>query len=413
MKELLRIAAALRADSRPAVLATLVKTAGSSYRRTGARLLLTAAHTRIGSISGGCLEEDIAAHASAVLSSGQPRTLVYDTTDENDLVWGAGLGCHGIVHVLLEPVAGLPPALAFVLDAWSRREAAVLLTAFDDTGPANIETSPANRSAAPSPRLLRGGPLFALAENNATWIFPALSDTTAASSSQLTPSSPPPGTAFLHELAKKTLGTAASSSQTHSPLSAFPAPHSTNAANTSAALFAEYLPPPPALAIFGAGDDAQPLVRLAAELGWLVTVVDSRAAFATPARFPEAAAVRLASPADAVAAASLDARSFAVVMTHRYLDDAPILRDLLPRPLAYVGLLGPKKRAEKILADLARDGLHLTPAMRARLHAPVGLDLGGGTPEEVALAILAEIQAFHSARDARPLRERGKPIHHE
>jgi xanthine/CO dehydrogenase XdhC/CoxF family maturation factor len=98
-------------------------------------------------------------------------------------------------------------------------------------------------------------------------------------------------------------------------------------------------------------------------------------------------------------------------MTHHYVHDVPLLRALLPRPLAYLGLLGPKKRAERILADLARDGLALTPELRARLHAPVGLDLGADSPEQVALAILAEMQATLSGRDARPLRERTRPIH--
>jgi xanthine/CO dehydrogenase XdhC/CoxF family maturation factor len=116
---------------------------------------------------------------------------------------------------------------------------------------------------------------------------------------------------------------------------------------------------------------------------------------------------------EAVAAAPLEARALVVVMTHRYLDDLPILRALLPRPLAYLGLLGPKKRAEKILADLAREGCALASEQSARLHAPVGLDLGGATPEEVALAILAEMQAVRWQRDARPLRGRTRPIHHD
>jgi xanthine/CO dehydrogenase XdhC/CoxF family maturation factor len=89
----------------------------------------------------------------------------------------------------------------------------------------------------------------------------------------------------------------------------------------------------------------------------------------------------------------------------------PLLRDLLARPLAYLGLLGPKKRAERILADLAQSGLAITPAMRARLHAPVGLDLGADSPEQVALAMLAEMLAVLAHREARPLRERTQPIH--
>jgi xanthine/CO dehydrogenase XdhC/CoxF family maturation factor len=106
-----------------------------------------------------------------------------------------------------------------------------------------------------------------------------------------------------------------------------------------------------------------------------------------------------------------DADALAVVMTHHYVHDVPILRDLLARPLGYLGLLGPRKRAEKILGDLEAAGLKIPPEQRARLHAPVGLDLGADSPEQVALSIIAEIQATLSGRDARPLRERQRPIH--
>jgi xanthine dehydrogenase accessory factor len=366
MKELLRITDALRASTEPAVLATLVKAEGSSYRRTGARLLLRDAAPRLGSISGGCLEEDLAAHAAAVLTTGQPRTVVYDTTGENDLVWGAGLGCHGIVDVLLERVNGLPPALAFIEDAWTRREAAVLVTAFRSQGEA-----------------LPAGAVFAASETGRDWRDPSpLSESVA-------------------KIALNNLQTQLSKTLTLGSLAGAPE------------VFIEYLPPPPALTVFGAGDDAQPLVRLATELGWLVTVIDSRSAYASAARFPSARGVIVAPPAEAVAVAKLDARSLAVVMTHRYLDDVPILRDVMTRPLAYLGLLGPKKRFEKIMHDLAAEGLALTSDQQLRVHAPVGLDLGGSTPEEVALSILAEIQAVRCNRDARPLRERTKPIHHE
>ena len=98
-------------------------------------------------------------------------------------------------------------------------------------------------------------------------------------------------------------------------------------------------------------------------------------------------------------------------LTHHYRHDVPVLRGLLPLRLGYLGLLGPKKRSERILEDLARDGLAVTQAMRTRLHAPVGLDLGADAPEEVALSIIAEMKAELSGRDARPLRERLRPIH--
>ncbi len=177
------------------------------------------------------------------------------------------------------------------------------------------------------------------------------------------------------------------------------------------AVFLEMFSPPNALFIFGAGDDAQPLARLAHELGWHVTIADPRAAFATAERFPLADAVVVAPAESLVARASPGADAVAVVMTHHYVHDVPILRDLLGLPITYLGLLGPRKRAEKILSDLTAAGLEISPAQRARLHAPVGLDLGSDTPEQVALSIVAEIQASLTGHNAKPLRERTRPIH--
>lgn len=328
MKELQAILRALLSPAAgAAVLATLATVEGSSYRRPGARLLLTADGRRLGSISGGCLEEDILVRARNVLATGIAESVVYDTTSENDLVWGVGLGCHGVVRVVLEK---LPPR-----PAWA----------------------------------------VALAENFAAR-RPAL-------------------LAVTHLAATDTpLGTRLSGEPT-----------------TDAGTFFDRIRPPTALAIFGAGDDAQPLARLAHELGWQVTVADPRAAFATAERFPEAQTLAVAPSGDLVGRVAPDADTLAVVMTHHYVHDVPLLRALLPRPLAYLGLLGPKKRAERILADLAREGLAITAEMRARLHAPVGLDLGADSPEQVALAIVAEMQAVLAHRDARPLRERTRPIH--
>lgn len=328
MKELQAILHALLDSAMGAtVLATLATVEGSSYRRPGARLLLTAEGQRLGSISGGCLEEDVLVRARNVLASGITETVIYDTTSENDLIWGVGLGCHGVVRVVIERLPLQP--------AWA--------------------ASLAENFAARHPTLLAVTHL-------------------AADPAQL-------GTRLVNE-------------QT-----------------TDAGTFFDRIRPPTALAIFGAGDDAQPLARLAHELGWHVTVADPRAAFATAERFPTAQALAVAPSGDLVDRVAPDADTLAVVMTHHYVHDVPLLRALLPRPLAYLGLLGPKKRAERMLADLARDGLAITAEMRTRLHAPVGLDLGADSPEQVALAIVAEMQAVLTRRDARPLRERTLPIH--
>jgi xanthine/CO dehydrogenase XdhC/CoxF family maturation factor len=330
MKELPAIVAALLAPAAgPAVLATLVNVEGSSYRRPGARLLLLADGRRIGSISGGCLEEDVVTRAAQVRATGTADAVVYDTSSENDLVWGVGLGCHGVVRVLIEK---LPPH-----PAW----AAALARNFAARRPTALA-------------VIHGG------EDRHGW------GTRLAA----------PGDCADPER-----------------------------------LLAETVLPPTALAIYGAGDDAQPLARLAGELGWRVTVADPRAAFATAGRFPTAERLVVGPASELVAKTAPDAATLAVVMTHHYVHDVPLLRDLLARPLAYLGLLGPRKRADQILADLAAQGAIITAAQRARLHAPVGLDLGADGPEQVALSILAEMQAVLAGRDARPLRARTRPIH--
>ncbi|MBL9203867.1 MAG: XdhC family protein [Opitutaceae bacterium] len=328
MKELSSILVQLsQSDSYPAVLATLVSVEGSSYRRPGARLLVTAQGRRVGSISGGCLEDDLVARVPRVLRTQTPEAVVYDTTSENDLVWGVGLGCHGVVRVLLEPLPAPPDWLAPAVRQVAERKAFQLATVH----------------AGPDPR--RWGTF---------WSETSESDDT---------------------------------------------------------VFVEAIPPLLALLIFGAGDDAQPLVRLAKEFGWRVVVIDPRTALATPERFPLADAVVGGPLSTILPTLETDLRTAAVVMTHHYVHDLPVLGALAGKPLAYVGLLGPRKRAQRLLQDLAGQGVSVSAELSGRLHAPVGLDLGGDTPESVALSIVAELQAVLSGRDGRPLRERTQAIH--
>jgi len=317
-------------DNSAGVLATLVTVVGSSYRRPGARMLLTSAGVRLGSISGGCLEEDVIARARVVATTGVPEVITYDTTSENDLVWGVGLGCHGVVQVLLEKLPARPAWASVLQENFRTRRATSLKVVW----------------RAHNPTLL--------------------------------------GTHLRLEAAL--LG------------------------NISG-VFEQTIPPAVSLVIFGAGDDAQPLVRLAKEIGWHVTIADPRGEFATTLRFPTADVILVRPASELMTVLAPPSDAIAVVMTHHYVHDLPILRDLLVRKLPYIGLLGPKKRAERILADLRSQGNVFAPAQLEHLHAPVGLDIGGETPEEVALSIVAEINSTLAGRDARPLRERERPIH--
>ena len=168
----------------------------------------------------------------------------------------------------------------------------------------------------------------------------------------------------------------------------------------------ERITPTARLVLAGAGRDAVPLARLAGELGWETIVLDARPTAAAAARFAGLGRFAGVAPRQLAEAVAIDPWTAAVVLTHNYLDDLAWLAALLPTPAPYVGLLGPATRRDRLLADLAQQGLVLDEAMRARLHGPAGLDLGGRATEQVALAIVAEIQAVMSGAGATPLSRR-------
>ena len=169
----------------------------------------------------------------------------------------------------------------------------------------------------------------------------------------------------------------------------------------------EILRPPVRLTIFGAGNDVQPVVRLAAGLGWRVRVLDGRPNLAQVARFPEAETVQIV-PVEQVGGLTPD-RSFALLMTHNYYYDLAALRHLLDAPTPYIGLLGPRKKYLRLLEDLTKTTPDAAARLRPRLHSPIGLNLGAETPEEIALAVVAEIQAVLAARPAGFLRDSPRP----
>jgi xanthine dehydrogenase accessory factor len=175
--------------------------------------------------------------------------------------------------------------------------------------------------------------------------------------------------------------------------------------------FVEVMEPPLRLLICGAGHDAIPLVRHAASLGWHITVADDRERFLTTERFPEATDLVHTKPEEVAERAAVDGRAHAVVMTHNFLRDLGYLRSLFGTEAAYIGMLGPRARLDRLLENLARDGVRPTEEDLTKLHGPAGLDLGAEGPEEIAAAIVAEILAVRRGRSAGFLRERTGPIH--
>lgn len=178
-------------------------------------------------------------------------------------------------------------------------------------------------------------------------------------------------------------------------------------------VFIETVGPPPRLVVFGAGHDAVPVVRVARLAGFHVTVVDPREAYLTRERFPEAHALIRAHPEEVADRVPLPPDAFALVMTHNYLHDRDLLRVLLTRPLAYVGVLGPWERTRRLLDELAAEGVLAPGARPERLYAPVGLDVGAEGPEQIAVAIVAELLAVRAGRTGGHLRFRQGPLHPE
>ena len=345
-------------------LATIVAVRGSTYRRPGARLLVPEDGAPVGNISGGCLEGDVADMARVVMGEGRARLAGWDLTADDDAVWGLGLGCNGAIEVFIEPAER------------AAEVAGALRIALEDERPICVVTVVESADEA----VPAGGRIV------------------------VAPSSEPEGTLGTAAVDAKAIAAA------RELLDAERSEVRTLAGGVRA--FVEVLEPPVRLVICGAGHDAIPLVRVAATLGWRAVVVDDREAFLTRERYPEAAGfVHVAEPEDAAKAAVVDPRTFVVVMTHNFSRDKAYLRTLLTSPAAYVGMLGPAARTERLLMELADEGLEITAERRERIHGPAGLDLGSEGPEEIAQSIVAEIVAVRRGRAGGFLKERPGPIH--
>jgi xanthine/CO dehydrogenase XdhC/CoxF family maturation factor len=349
-------------------LATVVRVEGSAYRRPGARMFVTEGGERTGILSGGCLEGDVAERALKVIESGEPAVVTYDTTSDDDIVWGLGIGCRGVVQVLIEPAAGDRfKGLTKVLEeCLQSRERGATATVIDRAGGAEIEIGA---------RALLHPYGYWRADDSLERHLPE--------------------SVIIDEL-RNALRTGVSSVKRF------------DFDRGSVEVFFEVIEPPVPLVILGAGDDALPLVTLARSLGWHTSLVDTRARALTVDRFAHADEVVLCGPEEVSDRLRLTEKTVVVMMTHNYLHDLELLRTLLQRPLRYLGCLGPRHRTEKLLTDLADEVPRIYPG---QLYAPAGLDIGADTPTEVAFSIVAEIKAVLSGREGGMLRKRKGPIH--
>ncbi|GAB3795757.1 XdhC family protein [Spirosoma humi] len=365
MKEITRIVEVFEQidfSQRKAALATVVWVEGSSYRRPGARMLITDDGRWEGAISGGCLEGDALRKARQVMLDGQPIVVTYDTMDDGANSFGVGLGCNGIIDVLIEPIAPDSPQnpVALLKEFTSKRDVRALATVLKSDE--SSELLPGNR--------------FLLTEQ--------------------------PGASvpeWLHKDMHDVFSTGKPLTRTYAVSSG------------SAEVFIERIDPGIELVIFGAGYDVIPVAKMARELGWQVTVTDDCIAHLSPKRFPVATCVLYADREAVIDKLTITNRTAAVLMSHNFNYDRAVLEKLLTTDIPYIGMLGPRKRFDKMQDEFRKDGLQFSAASLGRVHAPIGLDVGAETPDEIALSIMAEIKAFFTKGAGGFLKDKPGPIH--
>lgn len=357
----------LRREHEPYLVATVVCVHGSAYRRPGARMLLTRFRWIAGSVSGGCLEGDISSKGWWRTGDGNPVLVTYDSrmpqdADDDDVRAAFGLGCDGLVEVMLERAssARIDP-LEFAHRCLQAQKRGAVVTVFRGDGAA-----------------IAIGSRLAVCDGE-----------------------PPVGDALPEMVREAMLADAhAAMASGESCNRSYETPDGTIEA------FVEAILPPPRLFVFGTGHDALPVVELSRALGWEIAVCSPQGRVSTRQRFVRNAdELLVGTPAELAPKIDACDRAVAIVMGHNYELDRAHLAMLLASRVQYIGVLGPRVRTNRMLTDLGHG------AEDPRLHAPVGLELGAETPAEIALAIVAEVQAVLCHAPAGQLRDRVGPIH--
>lgn len=361
MKELNQITTAWKQqckDGLPCALATVVWVEGSSYRRVGARMLIQENGRWLGGISGGCLEGDVLRKAKMAMYQGKPQRVIYDTSGKAGRAIGASLGCDGKIEILITPLEAENSRnpLQLLVDGASERSPLVMLSLLKSSLP-GLETGNA-------------------------WMF---TGTIPVDLKQL------PQARLLEEEVQRVL------EQGQSQLVDL---------DDQTQVFLEFIPPRRELYLFGGNYDTIPLLNLAREIGWGTTVVTD----------PNRAQLKSWQQADRHIVPespdiALDAWTAVVLMAHDYEIDKANLRTLVDAEIGYIGLLGPRKRTERMLRELGEEGCEVSADKGRIFHGPAGLDIGAATPHEIALSILAEINAVFARRSGQPLYLSKEPIH--
>ncbi|UIP00457.1 XdhC family protein [Halobaculum sp. CBA1158] len=357
-----RIATALD-DGDGAVLATVVAVEGSAYRRPGAKMLIRP-DGGAGSITAGCLEDEVRDIARDVLATGEARVETWDLTGDDD-VWGMGVGCNGVITVLLEPLSA---DYAPVVAARERGDAVAVATVVGG----DLPVATRGRYAGGD-----GDDRGVVAGDLPDWVAEA-----------------------VREDAQRLLETGGGD---------VVAVESEDGA--TAEVFVDGVRPPPEVVVFGSGHDVRPVVELATLVEFRVTVVSFRGVDADGERVSGADEVISASPRDVPDLREWDDDTHAVVMTHNFVDDRLTLDALLETPVSYIGLMGPRKRLAEMREAFVEEGRAFTTAELDRIYTPIGVNLGGDTPYRIAYSIVAELLAVANDREPAHLADLAGPIH--
>lgn len=351
-------------SKRKAALATVVKVHGSSYRSPGARMLITDDGRWVGSISGGCLEGDALRKARQVMTDKKPITVTYDTREESNQNLGIGLGCNGVIDVFIEPlIAGDPNNPIHLFEGFENtREPLALATVF--SGSMNAEKMLVNL----------------IGEELHSFTNPSLTQIVKYDLQSLFEAK--------RSVAKK--------------YSLF---------SEEIDVFVELVQPTISLIIFGGGFDARPVSELAKSLGWNVSVTDECVAHIAPVFFPTADKLSLCQREFIDRDFEITPYTACVLMSHNYEYDRDVLLKLVKTDAPYIGILGPRKRFDKMQEEFQGQNIRLSEKDFHRIHSPIGLDIGAEAPDEIALSIISEIQSKFSNRSGGFLKYNSGPIH--
>lgn len=362
IQNILRAIHEIDLDKQQAAVATLVKVHGSSYRRPGARMVISSDGKWAGAISGGCLEGDVLLRAQRIIQQGKPTVVRYDTTNDDANIFGVGLGCNGIIDIVIEPFSSHQDSCVQCLQSLASPKQnivhAVVFASSDEALPIGTR-----------------------------WIV---------EQDEVLPTDIPAAVASDCRTAL------------HNGVSAT---HIYATEVGSIEVFIEVVQPQTRCLIFGAGHDALPLVRLASLLGWHITVTDKSPAKAQHINFPQADAVHCLQPQLVSQHLPLDKHTVCIFVTHNFDYDVEVLKQLLNTEVRYIGILGPRKRWQKMQEELCKQGIALSEQNLERIYSPVGLDIGAERPEEIALSIIAEVQNVLQKGSGESLRDKSGTIH--